>query len=190
MSAWIGVFPLHGSGCLVVLTDVTHEFSLQIRNRCEHPAGNDVALDLAEPKLDLVQPGGVRGSEVQVNLRVLLDEPSDLIGLVGREVVDDHVDLFAPPLIDHDVGEEGDKLRRGVPLAARRDGGAASALGRRPGSDSDPCALGPGRVHRAGRPDAGVRLRSKPVVRWRIDLGLQLNLGFTDPVCPRVDRIR
>ena len=44
-----------------------------------------------------------------------LQEVFDRLALVSREVVGDHMDLFAARLIDHDVGEEGDELGRGVP---------------------------------------------------------------------------
>ena len=54
MATWIGVLPLHGAGCPVIFADVAHELSLQIRDGREHAAGDDVALDLAEPQLDLV----------------------------------------------------------------------------------------------------------------------------------------
>jgi len=42
-------------------------------------------------------------------------EVRDRPALVSREVVGDHMDLFAAGLIDHNVGEERDELRRGVP---------------------------------------------------------------------------
>jgi hypothetical protein len=51
-----------------------------------------------------------------MNLRVRFGKLFDRRALVRREVVGDHVDLFAARLVDHDVGEEGDQLRRGVPL--------------------------------------------------------------------------
>ena len=51
-----------------------------------------------------------------MNLRVRFEELFDRRALVGREIVGDNVDLFAARLVDHDVGEEGDELRRGVPL--------------------------------------------------------------------------
>src|SRR5450631_3482697 len=41
-------------------------------------------------------------------------ELSHLRGLVGREVVGDHVDLFAARLIHNDIGEEGNELRRSM----------------------------------------------------------------------------
>ncbi len=82
------------------------------------PRAMTIALDLAEPQLNLVEPRGVGRSEVQVNLGVCFQEIFDGLTLVRREVIGDHVDLFAPRLIDHDVGEEGDELRRGVPIGS------------------------------------------------------------------------
>jgi hypothetical protein len=52
MARWIGTFPLHGTGRFVVLTDVSHELSLQIRDGSEYTSRDDIALDLAEPQLD------------------------------------------------------------------------------------------------------------------------------------------
>jgi hypothetical protein len=46
-----------------------------------------------------------------------VEEVFDRLALVSREVVGDHMDLFAARLIDHDVGQEGDELRGGVPLS-------------------------------------------------------------------------
>lgn len=42
---------------------------------------------------------------------------------VRRELVDDHVDIFASWLVDHDIGEDRDKLGRSVSL-----GGATKYL--------------------------------------------------------------
>src|SRR6267143_600634 len=82
MARWISIFPLHGSGRFVVLTDVSQELFVQIRNGSEYASGDDVALDLAEPQLNLIQPRRVGRSEVQVNL-----------GMHRQEV---HVHHFAP----------------------------------------------------------------------------------------------
>ena len=51
---WISIFPLHRSGRFVVLTDVSHELSLQIRDGSEYTSRDDIALDFAEPQLDLI----------------------------------------------------------------------------------------------------------------------------------------
>ena len=68
---------------------------------------------LAEPQLDLVEPGRIGRSEVQVDVSVLGEELLDLLRLVRRQVVGDHVDLLVPGLVGDDVGEEGDELCRG-----------------------------------------------------------------------------
>src|SRR5712664_4337615 len=115
MARWISIFPLHGTGRFVVLTDVSQELFVQIRNGSEYPSGDDVALDLAEPQLNLIQPRRVGRSEVQVNLGMHRQEVRDRPALVSREVVGDHMDLFAAGLIDHNVCEERGELRRGVP---------------------------------------------------------------------------
>jgi len=62
----------------------------------EDASGDEVPLDLGEPQFDLVEPG-------------------DLLRLLRRQVIGDHVDLFGRGLVDHDVCQEGDELRRSVP---------------------------------------------------------------------------
>ena len=52
----------------VVVPDVAQELPLQIGDGSEYSARDDVAVDLAEPQLDLIQPGRVGRSEAQVNL--------------------------------------------------------------------------------------------------------------------------
>jgi hypothetical protein len=92
--------------------DVLHEFSAQVGHRREYTARNDVALDVGKPEFDLVEPGGISWSEMQVNLRMSSQKVIDLSRLMGGEVVGNHVDLFAVRLVDNDVRQEGDELRR------------------------------------------------------------------------------
>ena len=115
MARWISIFPFHGSGRFVVLTDVSQELSFQIRNGSEYASGDDVALDFAEPQLDLIQPRRVGRSEVQANLGKHRQEIHDRPALVSREVVGDHMNLLAERLIDNNVREERDEFGRGVP---------------------------------------------------------------------------
>ena len=63
-SPWVGVSPLDGCGRLVVMTDVAQEFDPQVVQRAEDAARDDVTLDLREPILHLVEPGGVGRREV------------------------------------------------------------------------------------------------------------------------------
>jgi len=45
----VGVLPLDGLDCLVVPSDVAHELLGEVVGRGEDAAGDDVALDLAQP---------------------------------------------------------------------------------------------------------------------------------------------
>jgi hypothetical protein len=76
------------------------ELPLQIGDRSENSSRDDVAIDLAEPQFDLIQPGGVGRSEVQVNLGMHRQEIRDRPAPVRRLVVGDDMDLFAARLID------------------------------------------------------------------------------------------
>src|SRR5205823_12778000 len=116
MARRIGVFLLHGPRRLVVVADIAHDLSLEVGDRSEYAPSDDVALDLAEPQLDLVEPGRVRGSEVQTNLRGRFEEVFDGLALVSGEVVGDDMDLFAAGLMVHNVSEESAGVRGGVPL--------------------------------------------------------------------------
>lgn len=100
-------------------------FFVQIGERGEYAAADHVALDPAEPQLHLVKPGGIGRGEVQVHVGMLGEEGLDLLGLVGREIVRDHMGLLAARLVEHDVGEKGHELGRGV----RRSGLAQQLAG-------------------------------------------------------------
>src|SRR5215472_15405493 len=81
----------------------------------EDATGDDVALNPSEPQLDLVEPGRVSRSEVQADIGVPIQKRADLLGLVCRQVVGNHVDLLGRWLVDDDVCQKRDKLRRSVP---------------------------------------------------------------------------
>ena len=112
----VDVLPLDGMGLggLVVLTDVAHEFAGHVGGRGEDAASDDVALDLAKPELDLIQPAGVGRSEVQTNVWMQAEELADPLGLVRREVVQDDVDLFLGRPAGSHRGKEGNELLTGV----------------------------------------------------------------------------
>ena len=112
--AGIGVLPLHGARGFVVVADVAQELFPQIGDRGEHAPCDHVALDPAEPQFHLIEPGEIGWGEVQLHVGVLGEEGLDLLSLVRREIVSDHVDFLAARLVEHDVGEKGDELRRGV----------------------------------------------------------------------------
>ncbi len=97
------------------MADVPHELSAQVGDRGEDASCDDVTLDLGEPQLDLAELGRVSRHEVQVDVGVPIQELGDLLGLVRTQVVGDHVDLLGRRLVDEDVCQEGDELRRSVP---------------------------------------------------------------------------
>ncbi len=96
------------------MPDVAHELAGQVLDRGKYPAGNDIALDLGEPVFDLVEPRGVGRRVVKVQFRVSRKELLDPLGLMGREIVGNDMNLLARRLVGDQVGEEGDKLLAGV----------------------------------------------------------------------------
>ena len=78
----------------VVLTDVAQEFSLKFGCRRKDAAGDDVAFDLGEPQLHLVEPGEIREGDVQINAQLLGDKLIDPLSLMRRPVVGDQVDFL------------------------------------------------------------------------------------------------
>jgi hypothetical protein len=61
----------------------------EIVDRGEDAAMDEVAFDLAEPELDLVEPGGVGRGEVEMYVGPLLDATR----LMRGEVVEDDVEV-------------------------------------------------------------------------------------------------
>src|SRR5919199_1544931 len=90
----VGVPPLDGLGRLVVQSDVAEKLAAEVAGRTEDASGDDVALDLAEPELDLIQPAGVGGREVEMEVLMKTQELLHALALVGRKVVQDDVDLL------------------------------------------------------------------------------------------------
>src|SRR3954447_17393949 len=62
--------------------------------RTERAAANGLPGDDAEPGFDLVDPGRTDRSEVELNVRVLLEPRLDLGGGVDRKVVQHNVDFL------------------------------------------------------------------------------------------------
>src|SRR5207302_8119555 len=90
----IVVGPQERCGVRGVPLDVREELSLEIERGSEDAPRNAIALELAEPKFDLVEPGAVCRRVMQLDARVLCQPHLDGWRLVRREVVDDDVDHF------------------------------------------------------------------------------------------------
>ncbi len=82
---------------------------------------DDVALDLGEPELDLIQPRRVRGREVQLHTAMPGEERPHRLCLVGREIVENDVDLAPRRLRSDDVREERQKVGARVPRGGLPD---------------------------------------------------------------------
>lgn len=67
-AGWVGVLPPDEPCVGGVGVDVAAEPAGQIGNRDEDAAGDDLAFDLGEPDLDLVEPGRVSGRESETGL--------------------------------------------------------------------------------------------------------------------------
>src|SRR5260370_36044925 len=77
-----GLGPLEGLGVVVPELDPLFEGAGQLVDRAEDATVEPAALQFSEPSLDLVEPRGVGGGEVQLEPRVLQQPPLDRRGLV------------------------------------------------------------------------------------------------------------
>src|SRR3954451_22645864 len=110
----ISVGPADRTGRFCVCPDVFHEFSAKISDGSEHSTGNNMAFDFAEPDLDLIQPRRVGGCEVKPDLRIRLEETSNCLGLMCRQVIEHNVDLLGPSGMLYQSAEKVDELSTGV----------------------------------------------------------------------------
>jgi len=110
----VGVFPLDGPSIGGIGIDVAAEFASQVGNRGEDAACDDLAFDLGEPDLDLIEPGRVRGREVKPDSRMLLEELADRLSFVGGEIVEDDVNLLPRRAQGYDLLQKGDELATGM----------------------------------------------------------------------------
>ena len=72
-------------------------------------------MHFGEPQLDLIQPRGIGGREVERDVRVLGKKRGDLLRRVGRQVVDDDVNLLIGLTSRDDGSQKGDELVTRVP---------------------------------------------------------------------------
>src|ERR1700730_8089552 len=83
----IGVFPSKGLGCLLIEADVAQDLAFQVGDRSKDATIDHLALKLAEPTLDLIEPGGVSRREVQIHVGVLRQEILHQVRFVSGKVV-------------------------------------------------------------------------------------------------------
>lgn len=86
----------------------------------EDAAGDQIALNLEKPNLDLVEPGGVSWRVVKVNVGMTLEEGIDSLAFMGREIVDDDVDPLTFGLRGEYFAQNHHELSAGVPAVRLR----------------------------------------------------------------------
>jgi len=99
---WSAVF-VHLNGLAFSFQNLIHCSKAQVNSSMEQKDApvEPTALQFSEPSLDLVQPRGAGGDEVQLEPRVLQQPPLDRRGLVHGKVVADQMDRqvgFDPPV--------------------------------------------------------------------------------------------
>ena len=82
-SVGIGVFPVDRLGGLGIGVDVAAWLASQIGCGSEGAASDEVALQLREPQLDLIEPRRLSRREVQLNFVVGCEELGHLLGFVS-----------------------------------------------------------------------------------------------------------
>ena len=87
------VGPFEGLGSVVVVVDVVEDGSGEVAGVAELGGVEELAGEDGEPRLDLVEPGGVGGGAVREDAVVVVEELLDGGGAVGGEVVDGAVQL-------------------------------------------------------------------------------------------------
>ena len=86
------VSPFDGSSGLVVVPDVTKDFSSEIVDGGKNAAGDDLSLDLGEPDFDLVEPRRIGGCNMEVDLGMTGQEIVDELSFMSREIVRNDVE--------------------------------------------------------------------------------------------------
>src|ERR1700747_1774858 len=112
---WVAVSPLNWLRGSVVVADVAHELALEIRDGTEDPPCDDVALHPVEPQLDLIKPRRIGGGVVNLDIGVVGQKVAHRLSLMRRKIVADDMNLLAPGLISHEVGQKSYDLGAGMP---------------------------------------------------------------------------
>lgn len=122
------VSPFDGSSSLVVVPDVTKDFSSEIVDGGKDASGDNLPLDLGEPDFDLVKPRRIGRRKMNADLRVIGQKVVNEFGFMGREIIDDDVDLASRRLGGHSVSKKVDKLGAGMALSGLAKDFAASGI--------------------------------------------------------------
>src|SRR5215467_10545805 len=92
MTGGIFVRPFNGNCFAIIGADVAHNFAIEIFDRTEDAAGDEVSLDFGEPDFDLIEPGGVSGRVMNPHFGMTSQKIADRFGLMGAQVIADDMD--------------------------------------------------------------------------------------------------
>jgi hypothetical protein len=99
-----GFGPDEGLGVVVIGFNEGIDVLPELFDGCEGSAMQGLSFQDGEPDLHLVEPRGSRRGEVKMHVRMTL-QPAIVLGLVGVEVVEDHMDCRARVVGDDIVHE-------------------------------------------------------------------------------------
>lgn len=145
--------PLEGTRGGVVGFEVVADGDAQLGDAQEAFALQALAGKFGEEALDLVEPGGVGGDEVEVPARVTGEPAHDCVSFVSGVIVEHGVDIEAGGRAILDLLEEGEELLVGVAGMATAPNLAGGHIER--GEERDGAmpevivgvALGPAQIH-------------------------------------------
>jgi hypothetical protein len=112
------VSPFDGSSGLVVVPDVTKDFSSEIVEGGKNAASDDLSLDLGEPDFDLVKPRRIGGCKMEADLGMTGQEIVDELRFMSREIVGNHVDIAPAGLGSDNLSKKVNEVRGGMALGA------------------------------------------------------------------------
>ena len=69
------------------MANVAHDFAMEVGLGFEDATCNKIPLDFGEPDLDLIEPRGVGGGVMELDVGVGAQEALDRFSLMSREVV-------------------------------------------------------------------------------------------------------
>src|SRR5262245_31773627 len=117
----ISIAPADRLRRLVVMPNVPTNLAREIVDRGEDASGEQVAFDLGEPELDLIEPRRVGRREMEPHVGVRDEERPNRLRLVRGEIVENHMNLATLRLTGHNLAEELDEGGAGVPRHSLRE---------------------------------------------------------------------
>lgn len=113
------VVPFYRAGSSAPAPYVAHELLLEVRRRLAFARSIQIALDLRQAFLHLIEPGVIRGGELHMHGGVVGHQRGECSCLARREIVRDDVDLLVSWLIGGNGGKESCELCRSLTARGR-----------------------------------------------------------------------